>query len=338
MGSPTHTAALLLFVAIGSTAAIEVSKSEDTLDEGTQLLVQRKFQEFTDRATQYRKSRERTADGFLKYQLLMAAGSEPCSPDPANPCWPSMEEATSQWLSDHPGSSTAATLAGMVEMRHAEAFLHHRKTNIVPREQREQRNRHIRKSIESLLAGDQEEFMKDPAWWAARIDVARQAGEPRQAILSFFQRATDIEPLMFNLYFVTAAAMTDSTGGDAHLRKLFDASARKHKGDEDGTHFYGRMAYVLALQFGPPELLRSGYEWTRIQKSWDDIVAKYPSPGNLNRYAAMACMAGDEETLRGLVHRLGDNFDEKDWFRQKDFMEQCVEQVRGKDELALYNH
>jgi hypothetical protein len=51
-----------------------------------------------------------------------------------------------------------------------------------------------------------------------------------------------------------------------------------------------------------------------MKQGYEDMFARYPnSPFHLNRYAYMACLAKDRDTLLKLLKQLGDQIDAKDW-------------------------
>jgi len=50
-----------------------------------------------------------------------------------------------------------------------------------------------------------------------------------------------------------------------------------------------------------------------MKKSYQDMLARFPSPGRVNRYAYMACLAKDRPTLVALLAELGKKIDVSLW-------------------------
>jgi hypothetical protein len=45
-------------------------------------------------------------------------------------------------------------------------------------------------------------------------------------------------------------------------------------------------------------------DWKRMRVGFDNIIARYPDPWNINKYARFACLAKDYETAGLLMKRI----------------------------------
>jgi hypothetical protein len=50
-----------------------------------------------------------------------------------------------------------------------------------------------------------------------------------------------------------------------------------------------------------------------MKKSYEDMLARFPSSGRLNRYAYFACLAKDRPTLAALLEKIGKKIDVSLW-------------------------
>lgn len=64
------------------------------------------------------------------------------------------------------------------------------------------------------------------------------------------------------------------------------------------------MAAVYDLEAG---FFRETHaRWDKMKRAFDDLLARYPDPINLNRYAMLACLAEDKAVAAKLLDDIGD--------------------------------
>ena len=56
--------------------------------------------------------------------------------------------------------------------------------------------------------------------------------------------------------------------------------------------------------------------WPRMKDGFEDIVARYPDPWNLNAYANFACLAEDKQKVLELFKRIGTDVVPQAWYPQ----------------------
>jgi hypothetical protein len=59
--------------------------------------------------------------------------------------------------------------------------------------------------------------------------------------------------------------------------------------------------------------VQSAAAWPDMKNGFDDLIAQYPVPWNLNAYAYFACQANDWGTARQVLDKIGVNLDFNAW-------------------------
>lgn len=90
---------------------------------------------------------------------------------------------------------------------------------------------------------------------------------------------------------------------DTTVAKVAELGLAKTR-DTDKHGLYART-YWYAAGFVPQGQLSAlpHFEWQKMKAGFDDVVAQYSEPWNINSYALFACMAGDRAKLRELLPR-----------------------------------
>ncbi|HET9404495.1 MAG TPA: hypothetical protein VFO57_07935 [Burkholderiales bacterium] len=66
------------------------------------------------------------------------------------------------------------------------------------------------------------------------------------------------------------------------------------------------------------------YNWARMKKSLEDLIARYPDPVHKNRYASYACVARDKNVFGEAMRRLPPNeIDRNAWLHGHSY-EACL--------------
>jgi hypothetical protein len=225
-----------------------------------------------------------------------------CSQEP----WLESETKTQRWLDRYPQSPHALIAHAIALLGHGwyirgcgyadkvsseawEGFLHYAK---LAREHLEQS-----KPIASA----------DPQWYAEMFEVAQAQGWEQRDFEKLYDKATTAFPEEGVIYYFAMYYLLPKWHGSWQAFDEFadDAAARSAKGT--GKALYTRIYWNLWSYRQVDDLFRAtGISWGKMKVGFDDIVAKYPDPWNVNNYAKFACMAGDKEKTRELLTKIGD--------------------------------
>ncbi len=170
---------------------------------------------------------------------------------------------------------------------------------------------------EKLLQGTKGVASKSPLWHELALEIAIDTKRSPAAISRLFQEAIGSHPEYFPLYFAMANQWIPSSWEAMNWSKLDDLAnlAATSTSKTDGTSGYARVyAHIATLPrvrfniFG--ESLAS---WQKMKKSFEDMVARYPSAQNLNSFAMYACLAGDKETFLSIRPKILNSIVKEAW-------------------------
>ena len=150
-----------------------------------------------------------------------------------------------------------------------------------------------------LLDGLPETTKSGDAWYAARLEVARDLSmdEARKLL----KEALDKHPRYMPLYFTGADFYSPRWGGSREELKAFIEDAAARTKDWAGDMMYARLQWSNQGR----DMFRNGQaKWPRMKQGFEKIVAEYPSSWNLNQFAKFACMAGDRDTTLQTIKKL----------------------------------
>jgi hypothetical protein len=81
-----------------------------------------------------------------------------------------------------------------------------------------------------------------------------------------------------------------------------------------GMGMYSRMyAQAAEYDFGHALFQNSYVDWPTMKQGYEDMRVRYPSVARDNRYAYMACLAKDKETLLTMLDVIGTRIDVSLW-------------------------
>lgn len=313
-------AAVLLLLAILPSHA---ASNREVEDQGKSLFLAHDWAGFNIAATRYLRTKERTSAGFSSLQMLYSGISEACPSSPTDSAWDEFEAMTDKWLAAYGSSSSAAVVAAaIVRLCHGQKWRGALYFDKIPEDRRALFIASVERARE-ILASHAKVGMRDPGWYAQAIWAETLIGQDKDLILKLADQGLRLDSHFMAIYFGARQAFSEKWGGSPELMQRFFEIARSHEDGRDGAFWYARIAYVDTRSNGWDETERHGIEWTKVQKSYDDILAAYPDPSNLNNYAAMACSVRDQGALRDLFKRLGDRVDSRNWFRRPEFLEEC---------------
>lgn len=147
---------------------------------------------------------------------------------------------------------------------------------------------------------------EDPRWYQAMLQTARAEGWEREAYDKLLDEALKREPLYYQTYFEALENLLPKWHGDAGEIERFARDAVKRTSAREGRGMYARIYWFASqTEFGNDLFKKSLAAWPQMKAGFEDVLARYPDPWNLNNYAKFACLAADKATAKSLLERIG---------------------------------
>lgn len=311
------SAACLLWLGIGAphAAADEIALRAALKAEALQLLERGDLATFDRRATEMRRTRERTPAGIWKLSLFYYGVEELPTGNPTAPIWSRVEKDTDDYLQAHPDSPSAVVAAARVRVAHAWAYRTDKSARQVGSTQWAGFADWLERA-RVILDAHREVGKRDPDWYAQRILVMNGQGDDKTSILALAMEALDGEPTYQPTYYVTSTALLPKWGGSARLLQQYLAAVLARTQEKEGRQAYGRIAFNIARYDAEPiaSLGQVGIRWPAVKESLEEITAAYPDDWNRNAERAMACLIGTEEDFDSSSSRAGPRLISVVWF------------------------
>lgn len=149
---------------------------------------------------------------------------------------------------------------------------------------------------------DAKDFSADtPLWYEAYLDIAVATKRDEKFIEALFSEAIRRQPYFQPLYLDMAkywasrfAVAVDWNKADEVIKQ-----AASNTESMDGAGNYAMLyAQLDELQEFEYSLFENGdVSWIKLRDAFEDLVKRYPSIENLNKFAAFSCQAGDKDTF-----------------------------------------
>ena len=191
-------------------------------------------------------------------------------------------------------------------------------------------------SWDTLLYLDsvREREAREPQWYVLALETLLGVG----AIAEFdatLDDALEYHPRYDNLAFVAVRRNQARWGGspdtmEATARRFAAAAGSPAEGDVAYARFYWSAA---TGEYRQEVIAGTNADWKKIRAGFRAIVADYPEPLNLNRFAWFACIAQDKPTTRELLTTLGDRILPEVW-EYAEMPQACLEWSNEPDHPA----
>jgi hypothetical protein len=308
------TACLLLCLGLGDAAA-EATTAKEINDASARALWWADFDELTRQHALHGQPGRRTATGDPELSIYrrglarVLKGKRKAS----EAFFVEMESLTRQWAIEHPRSPLAHAL-------HAEAILtrawFHRGggySNTVSPLAWEEFQKHVRRAAEYLGVSADVVF-SDSSGHLVALNVGRASGWGEAQLRAVAEAGLKKRPDDDDLYAAVLTGLLPKWGGSARTVDQYIEHVVAQTKAERGMAMYARL-YELASQeqFKQALFEESGVRWPQMKQGFEDLLARYPDPANLNRYAYFACMAQDRPKATDLLAEIGDKVDADRW-------------------------
>jgi len=174
--------------------------------------------------------------------------------------------------------------------------------------------------VEGLLTAIGQRVTRTPDWYCAMIDLGRMAGWGRERVDTIFDEAVALEPKYLHLYSAMARYLMPRWQGEEGDWERFAERSADRLGGREGSVVYGHVAWQISRAYrGAAFYEENRVSWDRVKQGFIDRETLYGFSGrNLNAFCLLAA-AGDGETTKTLLARIGDAWDADVWKEHKYF-------------------
>ena len=173
-----------------------------------------------------------------------------------------------------------------------------------------------------------------PGRYDLLLNIALVQGWDRHNYERLFNEAITFEPTYFTYYLRKANYLFPKWHGEEGEWQQFAKEALKMTPSAQGKSVYMRILWATWKAKEFKSFDDPGISWSMMKEGFIDTERDFPnSPWNLNNFCRFACLAGDRETARELLARIG-NRPYWDAWEGKEF-QQCQKLVGIKDPDVL---
>ena len=304
-----------LFAATPSFAASELDEREAIVASVAKAFREERFAELNQMARRYREQKSRTASGVWRlasfYDGLSRAMWSYRAGKSNEDALRAVQEKLGRWLRRTPKAPAARIGFSMLYVAQAWAYRGDGPGSALGAEAVDRFELNITRAWYALR--DSKEYASvDPHWYVMMLTVARAQNWDRPQFEALVTEAVQREPLYYGIYFTAVEYLLPKWHGSIRDVELFTRAATDRTAQREGESLYARIYWNAAQTEFENRLFKStSADWRRMKQGFEDIVARYPDLWNLSNYAKFACLAGDRETTRKLLDRIGNS--EEDW-------------------------
>lgn len=332
------TALLLLAAAalpVRAAPESEIALRAQITQESELAFIDENFARLEEMARDYRTNRTRTPSGLWRLTVFYAGVQGVL--DEARRSPPGMREAkmasherrVRRWVERYPESPSAHIMSGIALIERAWSYRGSGYAHTVPPEAWPPFHEHVAKA-RAYLEEHKTIAAADPRWYQAMLEVARLQSWEQERFDTLLEEALTREPLYYQTYFEALEHLLPKWHGDVEAIERFAQAAVKRTAAQEGRGMYARIYwYASQVQYDNDLFKKSLAVWPRMREGFDDVVARYPDPWNLNNFAKFACLAGDKAKTRELLARVQPQVVRQAWDPES-LLQQCVAWATGE--------
>lgn len=256
---------------------------------------------------------ERTPSGVWKLAVFAAQLKNFTQRTTSQQYWDSMDARIARWEKKYPKSVLASIFHAYALRGRALAHRGDGPGSSVSQENIDAMHAYAKKAYIVLLHFDRE-AARHPEWCRAVLEVIPYNGRLVNLIDTKARIYMRLHPYYHELYFTAAVYLEPRWGGSFAEIDALAKSAAAATSAKEGRALYSRIYWYLDQFYysdGRSPLSNStlftktGVNWTEMRAGFDDLVARYPDPWNLNAYAYFACRAQDFGTMNRILKKIG---------------------------------
>lgn len=232
----------------------------------------------------------------------------------AEPYHAELDRLTLQWATDHPKSAMAHALHARALVAHGWSYRGGGYVREVPPEALKEFHTYLMRAVK-YLGIHAEVALTDSYTHLVLLKIGTALSWDEKQMAAILEEGLKRNPDDISLYFEALVSLLPKWGGSARDIDKFIRRATEQTRERYGSGMYaGLYSYVAAAQYGHALFEDSHADWQRMKQGYEDMFARFPdSPGRLNRYAYMACLAKDKPVFLSLLGKLGTKFDTREW-------------------------
>lgn len=238
-----------------------------------------------------------------------------------------MDRLTLEWAVQHPESPLAHILHADALVEHGWSYRGGSFAKDVPPEAWKEFHAYLRRAVDYLHA-HADVALTDSYAHSVLLQAGRGLGWNSEQMAAIANDGLRRNPDDIELYFDVLASLLPKWGGNARAVDNFINQAAERTRAKHGMAMYARLYSSAAEdEFGQALFEDSFADWSKMKQGYEDLFARFPaSPARLNRYAYMACLAKDRDTLLKLFKDIGTRIEARHWGKGK---ERSVESCRS---------
>jgi hypothetical protein len=308
-------ALLLLFCALRPAHATELEPYDVVSEQAEQAAWWGDFALLERLHARYGEPAQLTTNGRSKLSALRAGADRSLNGrrDNTDDFFTHMELLTLRWLSQYPQSSLAHALHVEALLNHAWWYRGSGYSNTVPPQAWEDFGKYVQRAAE-YVARHADALLASSSGHEAAIGVGRAAGWPVDRLLAIARAGATKSPHDDGVYRAMLSTLLPKWRGTATLVDRYIEEVTESTRALRGMELYARMyAWAADDQFQHALFTDSGAQWSKMKQGYEDMLSRYPTADNLNRYAYFACLAQDKPTALDLLDRVGAKPDFDAW-------------------------
>jgi len=303
----------------------EMEERDRIIREATDLFLNRKFDTLSKISETYLKERSRTRSGRMKLNLFyIGIMKSRKKKDIA-----ALKKIAEAWIAEAPDSPSAGIAYAFIRI--IEGWIGRGDGPAIYTTPKQWEK--LRRSMEEArtwLQDHKSGYSSHPEWYVAMLDIARGENWDKKRFYALLDEAINRHPRYAPVYYQALYRMSPRWGDFGkeeieHLaRKALEATREK-----EGYSLYARVYWAAAQIIYKENLFTdSDVDWNTMRRGFEDILRRYPSRYNLNHFAYFSCLAGDRETTRRLLEKIGEDPLELPWKYHDRSFERCRKLAR----------
>ena len=277
------------------------------------------------------KQSERTPSGVWKLAMFAPEFKNFMQQTTRAQYWASIDERIGKWEKQFPKSVLARIFHAYALRQRALAHRGEGPGSSVSQENIDAMTTYVSEAY-MLLQKFERQAASHPEWCRVMLELMPYIpGFVRNIDISAQQYAR-LHPYYHELYFTAAVYLEPRWGGSFARIDALAKSAVAATSANEGRGLYARIYWYLdqfyysgnrSSRSDATLFTKTGVNWTEMRAGFDDMVARYPDPWNLNAYAYFACKAQDFKTMNRVLEQIGDKLLYPVW-PGSDTLDECL--------------
>lgn len=290
-----------------------VTAANSTAPEGTEArqrlagvamahFINDRFDELEKMANEMRSTKARFADGGWK---IFAFYDWPLRNIQSEKTWDIIFQGLQRWREKYPASITARVTTANAYVKYAWIARGDGFADSITESGRLHFKERLGRAYSFVQATPPKAEDDCPYRYIALQNISKGLGWEKEAQRRIFEIAVQLEPDFFGFYTSRAFTLLPRWYGEEGEWLKFAEDATKYTSAREGESIYTRIASNI-YDNGVDIFKEKGMSWPRMKQGFRDIARNFPdSQLNLNSFCQFACRAGDKETTKELVQKIG---------------------------------